>query len=314
MKNPAFIINPLSHSVAKSGSVLQKTGRTNRENCTVLQSFETLNSAVANILKTGNDHVFIEGGDGTIHGVLSAFMNHQPHIDKLPEFTLLPGGMTNLVAAHVGLKRPSVKKLTGLMDGVRTPNRVDLSMLAVKAAGADKTHYGFLLSTGALPAATRYCLDHVHTKGIGGSAAVRSTLLKVMLGRKREREAILTPTPLYLDLGEKQLDGDHIVTITTPLPRLMIGLKPFWGKGDGPLMITHVRKNAKHLKRNIARMLLPGQSSRAHRALKRDGFQSWNIEHAKVRLDGEMVLDGEFLPRTNAPISLYATKPLRFIK
>jgi len=274
MQNPAFIINPLSHSVAKRGSLLVKTGRTNRNNCTILHSFEILPAAVANILETGSKHVFIEGGDGTIHGVLSAFMNQQPDVDKLPDFTLLPGGMTNLVAAHVGLKRPSVKKLTRLMDASGALQIINLAMLAIKAADNHKTHYGFLLSTGALPAATRYCLDHIHTKGVGGSAAVRSTLFKVMLGRKRERDAILTPTPLYLDLGEKQIDGDHIVTITTTLPRLMIGLKPFWGKGDGPLMITHVSKNAQHLKRNIARMLLPGQSVRAHAALKRDGLEN----------------------------------------
>ncbi len=312
MQNPAFIINPQSHSVARRGSVLQKTRRTNQNNCTILHSFDVLPSAVTNMLDTGRNHVFIEGGDGTIHGVLSAFLNQQPDVDKLPDFTLLPGGMTNLVAAHAGLKRPSVKKLTRLIDARITPHSTDLPMLAIKAVDNHKTHYGFLLSTGALPAATRYCLDHIHTKGIAGAAAVRSTLFKVMLGH--QRNTILAPTPLHLDLGDRQIDGEHIATITTTLPRLMIGLKPFWGKGDGPLMMTHVGKDAKHLKRNIARMLLPGQSLRAHAALKRDGFQSWKIESANLRLPGELVLDGEFIPHTNAPISLFATRPLRFIK
>ncbi len=314
MPNPAFIINPLSHNVAKNGSILQKTGLTSKDNCTVLHRFDTLPATVENILGTQNNHVFIEGGDGTIHGVLSEFLNQQPDIDKLPDFTLLPGGMTNLVAGHVGLKRPSIKKLTKLINGINTPQPVKLPMLAVKPSDGDHAHYGFLFSTGALPIATRYCLDHIHTKGVGGSAAVRATLLKVLLGRGPERQIILAPTPLSLDLGHRKIDGDHIVTIATTLPRLMIGLKPFWGGGDGPLMLTHASKDARHIKRNFARMLLPGQSARASTALKRDGFQSWNIERAEICLKGETVLDGEFLPRTNAPISLYATKPLRFIK
>jgi len=314
MPNPAFIINPLSHSVAKSGSTLQKTGLTTPENCTILNSFETLPAAVKNILETGNKHVCIEGGDGTIHGVLSAFLNQQPDVDKLPDFTLLPGGMTNLVAGHVGLNRPSAKKIAKLINGANTAKTAELPMLAVKPVDTNIIHYGFLFSAGALPIATRYCLDHVHTKGIAGSAAVRATLLKVLLGRGPEREAILAPTPLRLDVGGKKVDGDHIVTIATTLPRLMIGLKPFWGAGDGPLKITHASKDARHIKRNLARMLLPGQSVRASTALKYDGFQSWNVERAEIRLKGETVLDGEFLPRTYAPISLYATKPLRFIK
>lgn len=314
MSKPAFIINPLSHTVAKRGSDLVRAGVTSKTNCHTLNAFDTLPAAVADILATGHDHVFIEGGDGTIHGVLSMFMAQQPDVNKLPFFTLLPGGMTNLVAAHVGLKRPSSKKIIALVENPKDQKIVELPMLGTKAEDSNITHYGFLLSTGALPAGTRYCVDNVHSKGVGGSAAVRNTLLKVLFGRGVEREIILKPRPLSLDLGTEQIDGDHIITVSTTLPRLMIGLRPFWGTGDGDLMITHAGKGARHIVRNMARMLLPGQSFIASTKLKRDGFQSWNVDKAVMKLSGEVVLDGEFLPQTEAPISLFATAPLRFIK
>lgn len=314
MTNPAFIINPLSHTVAKHGSQLMSAGVTTDANSYILDSFDKLAPAVATILSAGQDHVFIEGGDGTIHGVLSMFMAQQADVSKLPYFTLLPGGMTNLVAAHVGLKRPSAKKIVALVNNTKDQQTTELPMLGVKADDTDITHYGFLLSTGALPAATRYCVDNVHTKGIGGSAAVRNTLLKVLFGRGVEREIILKPTPLSLDIGTEKIDGEHIITVATTLPSLMIGLKPFWGTEDGSLMITHANKDANHVIRNMARMLLPGQSASAAVKLKRDGFQSWNVDKAVMQLSGEVVLDGEFLPQTNAPIFLFATKPLRFIK
>lgn len=314
MPNPVFIINPQSHTVAKRGSDLVRAGVTTKTNCYMLDTFAALPAMVADILAQGREHVFVEGGDGTIHGVLSAFMVQQPDVDKLPNFTLLPGGMTNLVAAHVGLKRPTAKKIRALTENPQGQKIVEMPMLGAKAEGTDKAHYGFLLSTGALPAATRYCAEHVHTKGIGGSAAVRNTLLKVLFGRGVEREIILNPTPLSLNLGTALIEGDHIITVATTLPRLMIGLKPFWGAGDGKLMITHAGKDARNVVRNISRMLLPGQSAAAAAKLKRDGFQSWNVDTAHMRLTGEVVLDGEFLPQTNAPISLFATKPLRFIK
>ncbi|MCF6221528.1 MAG: hypothetical protein L3J65_10490 [Robiginitomaculum sp.] len=314
MPNPVFIINPQSHTVAKRGSDLVRAGVTSKTNCYMLGTFGTLPSAVADILATGREHIFVEGGDGTIHGVLSAFMAQQPDVDKLPCFTLLPGGMTNLVAAHVGLKRPTAKKIKTLAENPQDQKIVKMPMLGAKAEDADKAHYGFLLSTGALPAATRYCAEHVHTKGIGGSAAVRNTLLKVLFGRGVERDTILKPSPLSLNLDTAWIEGDHIITVATTLPRLMIGLKPFWGTGDGKLMITHAGKDARNVVRNVARMLLPGQSAAAAVKLKRDGFQSWNVGNAIIQLSGEVVLDGEFLPQTNAPISLFATKPLKFIK
>ncbi len=314
MSKTAFIINPLSHTVAKRGSELVRAGVSSQPNCHILDTFATLPAMVADILALGSEHVFIEGGDGTIHGVLSAFIAQQPNVENLPNFTLLPGGMTNLVAAHVGLKRPTIKKIKALTHNPLGQEIVEMPMLGTKAEGAEKAHYGFLLSTGALPAATRYCAEHVHTKGIGGSAAVRNTLLKVLFGRGIEREIILTPTPLSLNLGTALVEGDHIITIATTLPRLMIGLKPFWGTGDGKLMITHARKDARHIVRNVARMLAPGQSLKASEKLKQDGFQSWNVDTAILKLSGEVVLDGEFLPQTNAPISLFATKPLKFIK
>lgn len=314
MTNSAFIINPLSYTVAKRGSDLVRAGITSDNNCYILNAFDTLPAAVSDILSTKRKHVFIEGGDGTIHGVLSMFLAQQPDVDKLPFFTLLPGGMTNLVASHVGLKRPSSKKIADLANNPERQKTVELPLLGTKAEDSNITHYGFLLSTGALPAATRYCVDNVHTKGVGGSAAVRNTLLKVLFGRGEEREIILNPTPLYLDMGGKKIDGDHIITVATTLPKLMIGLKPFWGTGNGNLMISYASKDARHIIRNVARMLMPGQSNRASIKLKRDGFESWNTEKAVMKLSGEVVLDGEFLPHTNAPITLFATKPLKFIK
>jgi len=314
MSKPAFIINPLSHSVAKHGSDLRRAGMAALSNSYALNSFDILPTVIADILKDTCKHVFIEGGDGTIHGVLSMFLAQQPDVDKLPDFTLLPGGMTNLVAAHVGLKRPSRKKIIDLAQRPETQQTIELSMLGAKAENSNTTHYGFLLSTGALPAATRYCVEHVHSKGVGGSAAVRNTLLKVLFGRGVEREIILKPTQLSLDLGFEQITGDHIISVVTTLPRLMIGLKPFWGTGDGDLLITHASKEARRIKRNMARMLLSRQSARSSAKLKRDGFRSWAIDKAVMQLSGEIVLDGELLPQTDAPISLFATKPLRFIK
>ena len=313
-----FIINPLSHSVAKSGALLHDGGLQDCAPIYNLEDFAQLPACVEEILSSGYTHVFIEGGDGTIHGVLSQFLNARPDVSRLPKFTLLPGGMTNLVAAHIGLQHKSVAKIKRLVCDHQNGHCVDLPLLCVRPINheqnSDQAYYGFLLSTGALPAATRYCVNQVHTRGIGGSAAVRQTLLRVLLHRGPERDIILRPTPLGLTLNQIDIRGEHIVSIATTLPRLMIGLNPFWGTGQGAIRISHVEHGAQHLLGNIVRMLLPRQSPAARAALKKDGFQSWNTDNAVFELAGEIVLDGEFLPLSRSKFSLTATPPLIFVR
>ena len=50
------------------------------------------------------------------------------------------------------------------------------------------SYQGFLFSTGAIATATRYTQEHVHTKGIDGSAAVRTTLRHALFGSREQRD------------------------------------------------------------------------------------------------------------------------------
>ncbi|MBL4870029.1 MAG: hypothetical protein JKX72_03640 [Robiginitomaculum sp.] len=94
----------------------------------------------------------------------------------------------------------------------------------------------------------------------------------------------------------------------------MIGLNPFWGNNDGAIRLTHIRSGARHLIRNMARMLRSGQSPSSSNKLARHGFTSWSLETATLDYTGPMVLDGEFLPQTNEPITLSTSRPLTFLK
>lgn len=309
----AFFYNPLSHTVATRGSILESASNDNNVLKFKLDDFEKLGSFVQQAAENGIETIFIEGGDGTIQGVLTETIRQMAQFEIQPSFVLLAGGMTNLVAANIGLKRPSVSKISSIIQNPEGRKSNSLPLLHIEQDGGKTSHFGFLLSTGALPAATRYCLDEIHTKGIGGSAAVGTTLFKVLFGPKEKRREIMAPTPIELQMNAKTIEGDHLTSVATTLPKLIIGINPFWGEDDAPVHLTYADPDVRHKFINIARMFKKRQSSRARASLARDGFHSWNIESATLIHDGPLVLDGEELPLTSDPIKLSSSEPLTFL-
>ncbi len=312
MTKAAFFINPLSYSVKKHGSVLSKSAHNENATSHVLDTFDTLPNLVSAAADDGVQTVCVEGGDGTIHGVLSEFINQAPKFEKFPHFILLPGGMTNLVAKHVGVKKPTPEKIAALLSSPNHCTKTQLPLLKIQTEHG--IHNGFLFSTGALPKGTHFCFDKVYTDGITGAAAVRTTLLRVLFGRGDDRNIILAPTSFSMNFGNTNIKGDHIVSIATTLPGLMIGLNPFWGEGNGAIRMTHVSAGAKHLISNMARMLKPKQSEKSIKNLTDNGFNSWALDTAEMQYHGPMVLDGEFLPETNQPMTLSVSPPISFVK
>jgi len=72
--NRLFIVNPLSARVVKKGSVLVPLSEETGIPCFALDPFEALPAAVTQAAKDKVNHVIIEGGDGTVQGVISAFL------------------------------------------------------------------------------------------------------------------------------------------------------------------------------------------------------------------------------------------------
>ncbi|PHR60379.1 MAG: hypothetical protein COA43_06595 [Robiginitomaculum sp.] len=311
MTKAVFLINPLSHTVLKKGSVLEAAAKTSNTPVFNLDPFDNLDTIVSQAFDNKTELVFIEGGDGTVQGILSAFLAHKTKA-PLPKFVLLPGGMTNLVAKHVGVKKPNVSKVLSLLNADSNKTTTLLPLLNI--AYEKHMFSGFLFSTGALPIATKYCHEKIFSLGINGVSAVRATLLRVLFGRGEAREIILSPTPMILEIDGIKVEDGHILTLSTTLSSLMIGLNPFWGTGDGAVKISHLRGGGKRFIRNVFRFLKSKQSETSKNKLARDGFRSWSVDTATMHYSGPLVLDGEFLPQTKKPIRLSASVPLSFIK
>jgi len=298
-----FFVNRASHRVAAKGSRLEPMAAALGIELYDVDDFKTLPEKVSQIAKNGITQIFIEGGDGTVQGVLSEFLRQAASFTTLPNFAIIAGGMTNQVAKNIGLKPARVKAaLSGNLSTKPMP------LLSVKTADGN-IYNGFLFSTGAIPMVTEYTKNKLHKKGIGGSLAVAGGIFKGVSGSNGD---VLWPTPIKLRCPDVNvsIDKNHIGTVLTTLPSLIMGLDPFWGTGEAPLRLTYIDETYSSLYRNLA-SIWAGNKTKDR---SRHGLQSWNVNRADYEYSGPCVLDGEPLPAPSGKISVTPSQALNFIQ
>ena len=138
-------------------------------------------------------------------------------------------------------------------------------------------------------------------------------IAKAFAGSAATRQKIYHITPLSLSINdggtETILDGDHLVSVVTTLPGLMLGLDPFWGDGQGLLRMTYIHGHARKLFPNLAAVW----AGRKHVDRKADGFESFAADTLHYDYDGPIVMDGELLEYPGGQIEIRATEPIEFV-
>lgn len=306
-----FLVNPQSQTVKTKGSVLDRVRGDGTVHTEKLTDFEQTDALVKEAAKSGCEWVFIEGGDGTAHGVMTAFMQQRHAFKTFPKFTLLPGGMTNQVCRNIGLRRARAEHIEAMMKaGGGQVHATPLLELDIEGA---LPQFGFLFSTGGIPTATEYCVTKMYDRGIGGAAAVAATIVRGVAGSPKIRNDMMPPSPIKLHVSgqgeEAEIDTEHLASIVTTLPGLMMGLDPFWGKGNGPLRATFAAADARHLALNA----LSIWAGRKHKDRSKDGFKSFAADKLDYAYSGPAVLDGEPVLLPKGHVILRATDPVKFI-
>ena len=298
---PWFVINTASAKVAKKGALLPTIAKAHNAVLRDVGDFSDVDTLVRDALAANAQHIVIEGGDGTVQGVLTEFLR-QEKARNLPIFTLVPGGNTNQVARNVGLSGATAQ---AVKTALHQDTIVTAPLLRIKDK-AGRKYYGFLFSSGALPQVTDYTKDKLHDRGIGGSMAVIGGILKGATGTS----SITSPTTVKLNIkagNTHKLRGPHLGTIVTTLPGLILKLDPFWGEGDRPLRVTYVAGEYHKLVRHVASLWLGNKS----KDRSEDGMYSWTADGLGYRYAGPCVLDGELLELTKG-FKIRATQPIRF--
>ena len=308
---PLFIINRASSRIRKKGSQLASLA--DSTDAMVIET-DNLDKFIHNLsasLSQSPRHIFIEGGDGTAQMAMTEYFKRR-NMDAGPaRFTLISGGTTNQIAGNIGVKTINSDRLRALLN-METDTVHDLSLLDVRVDGGT-ANFGFLFSSGAIPMATNVFMGKVEQKGKKGPAAVYATILSA-LGKGADKSgSLMNPSPIKLRVNMKKeqavIDEPHLGTITTTLPGFILGIDPFWGKGEAPLRSTYVSgRNPK-----IIRLVMQAALKQFSKLDATDGVESWNADHIHMEYAGPTVLDGEPMVPSEKSIEIRPSEPVTFV-
>lgn len=314
-----LIVNPLSHTVRRKGSILEQAARRLEGASLVrIDDFARLEQQLRELAAEGPAALFIEGGDGTLQAVLSAWPGFAEGGAQLPDIAVLPGGSTNLAYKVAGLKRRSADDIANFVqsyraDGITT--RTSLPALRIESESLPAPLAGMLLSTGSLARAMVYTQKQIHGDGHRGSLAVAEAAARFVLSPEAYLDTdgapLLRPGDFKAESASFRLQGAHALSLMTTLPYLSLGLKPFWGEASGPIALTYAQWPISGFRSAFLKILANATGPE----MTRHGLTSYRTDSLTLSCSGPVVLDGEVLQiPADARIRISSTLPIRFLR
>jgi diacylglycerol kinase (ATP) len=164
-------------------------------------------------------------------------------------------------------------------------------VLRVDPAPDAEPMFGMFFGAGAIHNGTRYCVGRLHPLGVGGTLAAALTVVRYVLAVLAGRGVPSVDVTSSFDDRPAER-RDLVLVLGTTLERLLFGLQPFWGTGDGALRVTAVAARPRHLLRALP-SLLRGRPGRY--GTVESGYISENAGEVRLAFDGGCTLDGEVL-------------------
>jgi hypothetical protein len=262
------------------------------------------------------DLLVIDGGDGTVREVLSALP--QAYGDAPPRLAVLASGTTNLIAADVGAGRADPATIAMLSQIAHAgPQASSLQRRATIEVswpdGSQPTISGMFVGAAAFTRATHISHRLVRQGGVDEGAGVAVTLLSSMAqalaGPQRKRWLRGEPMGIARD-GAEMVEGPRFLFIATTLNKLLLGLWPFWGEGEGALRYLDIAGSP----RRLAAALPAGLRGRPRPWMEAEGYRSGVASVLDLHLTEPFVVDGEqFEPGPGGRVRLRAGQSFDFI-
>ena len=238
--------------------------------------------------------VIIDGGDGTVREVLSALP--AGYGQTLPRLAVLSSGTTNLIAADVGAGRadPSTIQMLAAITraGAGEASVERRSSLAVTwPDGSRPAVHGMFLGAAAFTRATDISVRLVRQGKIDESAGIAATLMAALAQAfaGAERERWMQGDPMTVTLGDAEpAQGARFVFMASTLQKLVMGIWPFWGEGEG-LRYLDVASPPRRLVAALPAVM----RGRPRRWMPAAGYQSGATPCLDLAIDQPFIIDGE---------------------
>jgi hypothetical protein len=248
-----------------------------------------ISSALAEFSRNNVDVVAINGGDGTIHAVLTALFR-TPSRGPFPLLALLRSGTASMLARDAGLPGSGLEALSRLLTWISTGSGsvtvVQRPILKVEGMPDQKPLYGMFFGAAGICQGIRFCLDRVHTKGVSGQLAAGVTLGRFLSAAARRNKGLLSPTPAAVGINNEPPEKrDFLLILISTLERLFLGIRPYWTDEINPLYYTALG----------ARPRLPAllRGKKTLFCVPEHGYFSRKAREVRLTLTGGFTLDGE---------------------
>jgi len=236
----------------------------------------------------------LDGGDGTAQMVLTELFRRSP-FETPPLLALLPSGTTNMTARDVGVAGSPLRVLDRVVAWTSGDRRasevVTRPVLRVDGALGQESLYGMFFGAGAIQQGVEYFNQHVRRLGIGGNLGSVVPFLRLVSSVLRGRDGFVRSirAGVRLDSGPER-EQDCLVLLISTLERLILGFRPYFGTGGGPLHFTAVGARPRHLWR-VLPFLAWGRRCRA--GVPENGYFSSDVSQVALAMDAGFMLDGE---------------------
>ena len=269
-----------------------------------------LPAAIATLLDDGTELLGINGGDGTVHLVLTALL-HAADGRPLPTLALLPGGTTSMSARGVnGGVVPFDRALDTLLTALAGEHAGHpRHLVKVHAIGA-AAQLGMCFGMGAIVRGIEYCHERIYSLGLRDEWAAFVALLRAGWGIARREAVFADGVPLDLTIDSEPHSARASIFLITTLSELIMGVHPFWGDGAAPLRITLVREHAARFLRSFPDFL---RGRAVPHLTEAAGYLSRRGACVEIRGEGPYTIDGEIYRAPSGEIRVEAYGPVTIV-
>jgi diacylglycerol kinase (ATP) len=222
-----IITNPRSRSNKKNPEGMQKLAYLvgTRGAAAATRSLDDLYRAAEEFKAAGIDILGINGGDGTLHVTLTAFLRVYGDA-PFPAVAILGGGTLNTIARGLGIRGRPEDLLYAVIDGYHAGEEIPSIQRPILRVGADQ--YGFIFGNGLVANfLEEYYATGKPSPATGakllfrtvGSAIFRTALIKRLFRRWRGQVTVD---------GERWARTDFATLTCATVPEIGIGFKPFY--------------------------------------------------------------------------------------